>query len=118
MSTPPIAKEPEVTGLEAVRERLERAQVDIREAEGDRGLQLFEAENAISEALALLKSEREYDPWKFGHHCDQEEGPEHNLVCQLPKGHECDHVHFGSAGLHDSPGDSFRWPRVPASEGE
>jgi len=61
----------------------------------------------------------DYDPWKVGHRCDDEAPSEHGGVCQLPKGHTCDHVWFGDAGKFstnpfagaDTKGKSDRWPQ-------
>ena len=64
------------------------------------------------------KLERDYDPWKSGLRCEDASPSPAGGVCQLPKGHTCDHVWFGDAGKFssnpfanpDTSGRSERWP--------
>ena len=72
----------------------------------------------LESARRLREMEGNYDPWKNGLRCEDDAPSGHGGVCQLPRGHTCDHVWFGDAGKfssnpfagEDVNGKSDRWP--------
>ena len=73
-----------------------------------------------NELLALLSPGEEevvvdYDPWDSRFRCD--ENLPGNLMCQLPKGHSCDHVWFGR-GNGKTPFSAERYPLTYATPKE